>query len=80
MDECRTCRAPVIWSEHELTGNLAPIDAKPVEGGNVVLMVDEDATRYRVLSKNADGKLFGAQGNTHTNHFATCPDSKEHRR
>ncbi len=79
MDECRTCRAPVIWSEHERTGKLAPIDAAPVEGGNIVLMDDAAPIRYRVLSMDAD-RSFDAQGITHTNHFATCPDSKKHRR
>lgn len=47
---------------------MAPIDVDPVEGGNVMLMVDEDVTRYRII------KPEDQADERHTNHFATCPD------
>lgn len=68
MSECRSCDAPVIWAVHIGTGKVAPIDVDPVEGGNVMLMVDEDVTRYRII------KPEDQADERHTNHFATCPD------
>jgi hypothetical protein len=72
---CRSCRAPVIWLEHESTGKPAPIDAEPVgAAGNI--LVDEAAGTYRVTTVGDDRQSAVDRGEPlHKNHYATCPQS-----
>ncbi len=71
--KCSKCGAPIVWAKHFKTGKANPIDADPVEKGNIVL--NDDGT-YRVVAPDApirDGaKLF-------VSHFMTCPNAKDFR-
>lgn len=64
---CRSCMAAIVWREHARTGAVAPIDAEPVEGGNIRLLPDG---RYEVA---AEPDLFGEP--RYVSHYATCPDA-----
>ena len=71
--QCRSCGAPILWVL-TAAGNKQPLDAEPVKDGNIIL-VDGVAHTLR-------GDLFEEKhdGPRYKSHFATCPNSKEHRR
>lgn len=84
MAFCRSCSAPVIWVETEATaekpGRLMPLDADPdqptralrVEGGNIVFVGGQNPRGAPIVRYAKNGM--------HRSHFATCPNSKSHRR
>lgn len=47
-EACRSCRAPIVWVTHVLTGKPAPLDAAVDLNGNCVLY---DNGTYAVLRK-----------------------------
>lgn len=69
---CRTCGAPVRWVK-TASGRAMPLDAEPVERGNVVL---RDGRAVYVSKGNP------AEQNEprYVSHFATCPQSRDWRR
>ena len=73
MSLCRSCGADVLWATTVVTGKAIPLDADPVDDGNVVIRNGS----AHVLSKNnpvrSDETRYRA-------HWATCPNAKEHRR
>jgi hypothetical protein len=71
VSRCRSCGAEIVWAMHEFTRRRMPLDAEPIEAGNVAL---EDGVA-RVLRPNSP-----YQGPRYVSHFATCPNAKEHRR
>lgn len=78
MGEITTCRgskcsAQIRWVR-TTAGELMPIDAEPVLGGNVEL-IDDGTTA--VVHGQPD--LF-ADTPRYVSHFATCPNAKEFRR
>jgi len=70
VSQCRSCDAPIIWA-HTSTGRLMPVDANPVEGGNLSLKQVGDRIEAQVVEPGK-GK--------YVSHFATCPQSKAWRR
>lgn len=74
MAACSTCRAPIFWRRNIATNKAIPVDRVPVVGGNVVLVGD---AQCRFLSRDA---AAGADVTTYTSHFATCPNSGQHRK
>lgn len=65
------CDAPVYWLSHERTGATAPIDAAPVEDGNV--LADLEAGTYSVLGTVEARERARQQGlELRKNHWATC--------
>lgn len=81
-NECNSCGAPVTWATNDSSGKPAPIDTAPVENGNVVMLGvnGRGEHTYHVLTKadRAEGTHDFRQ--KFTSHFATCPESKQHRR
>lgn len=80
---CRSCRAPIVWA---LTskGRLMPIDADPVDGGNISLveittMQDWEPRLMAVVHPERQASLLD-DGEQHVAHFTTCPQADEHRR
>lgn len=67
MSVCKSCGAPIMWRTNRITGKKVPVDAKPVEGGNVKLI---SATDVIVAAKGSG---------THVLHFVACPDAAKHR-
>lgn len=72
MNNCRSCGAPIFWARTTTRKNI-PIDADPVDNGNVELTRTWDGP-FRVVSVVAPGD------GTHVSHFVTCPDASDHRR
>lgn len=70
---CRSCNARIIWAR--TTGDRAmPVDAEPVDGGNIELTMQG----HRVVATVTDAPtLFGPA--LRTSHFATCPDADKWR-
>jgi hypothetical protein len=67
VSACRSCGASITWHPTP-AGNLMPVDAEPVEGGNLVV-VNGVALTAGMLD----------EGPRYVSHFATCPDADEHR-
>jgi hypothetical protein len=66
ITKCNSCGAEIFWVVTE-AGRRMPVDAKPVENGNIMVTDDGKAS----YSKGAD--LF-QPGPRYVSHFATCPD------
>ena len=77
MSRCKSCTAEVFWAR-TASGKLIPIDADPVEGGNVHIVTRRaDGTPATVRVAIQDEPHPGYD--TYVSHFATCPDAREHR-
>ena len=72
-EPCKSCGAKMIWTVTEKGRNM-PIDPLPVLNGNIDLTKREDDT-YLAKYKKADPEKTG-----YVSHFATCPNSRQHRR
>lgn len=75
MSTCRSCRRPVRWAVTP-AGKRMPVDPEPVEGGNLLLALD-DPPVARVVDP---AQLVIDDGQRFVSHFATCPNADEHRR
>lgn len=75
MSRCSTCRAEITWVK-TAAGKSMPLDAEPTEDGNVVLV---NGLAVVLHARGAEG--VAAVGATrYTPHWATCPQSAQHRR
>lgn len=83
ISKCRSCGQPIIWAIMKKSGKKNPLDAHPVETGNVILYDDlsggpekyaEVLSKEELAVKHADGELL------HVSHFATCSKAASHRR
>jgi hypothetical protein len=81
---CRSCGAEIVWAV-TTEGRRMPVDAQPVDGGNL-LLTPADHRRpageptATVVGKRAQPTLFGDDGPRYVSHFVTCPDAARHRR
>lgn len=75
---CRSCAAPIVWATTP-AGRLIPIDAQPVDDGNVAVHRSLDGVHMyaRVLKVGEEPEPGEGRG---TSHFATCPNADAHRR
>lgn len=84
--ECRSCHAPVIWAVTK-KGKREPVDAAPVENGNIVLFDDrlgpDEQGRAQILAhhlgKNSGGAMDLGE-DKYVSHWFTCPHAKDWRR
>jgi hypothetical protein len=79
---CRSCGAAVIWTR-TAAGKAMPVDAEPVDGGNVLLSrgpADVGIPTATVVGKRVQPSIFGDDSPRYTSHFATCPHADTHRR
>lgn len=76
---CRSCGAEVIWAIHERTGKTAPIDARPVPDGSIVLLplTMFGETPYRILGLAE--RTTPGDNDRYTPHYQTCPDARRYR-
>lgn len=74
-NRCRSCRAAVIWARLEPKMSWAPIDVEPVPNGNIGLrkVAGEIIGHYIKKDEQYDHPR-------RTNHFATCPYAKQHKK
>ena len=72
--KCRSCGAEIIWIRSAATGSLMPLDAEPVEGGNVVV---KDGMAHVMR-----GDLFEEMldGPCYQSHYVTCPQAAKWRK
>lgn len=68
---CRSCGAKILWVELGSTRRM-PVDAEPVEGGNVLLRGG-----FAEIIKPQE-VLPGTP--LYKSHFATCPHADQHRK
>jgi hypothetical protein len=82
---CRSCHAPMLWVAMP-SGKRNPLDEQPDRLGNVLLVEHTndagEAWRLGVVLHNPDllDELRELGVPLYRSHFATCPDSDEHRR
>jgi len=87
LGRCRWCHDPILWLPNLASGRLAPINASPEPGGNV-LLIGPPGNRlgYRVLGGDERDAAdpthadLDAQPLLHVNHWATCPSVRAARR
>ncbi len=70
---CRTCRAPIIFAVTD-RGRRIPLDPVRVPDGNMEVSVADDGTLRAFVVKP------GSAPTLYKTHFATCPNSAQHRR
>lgn len=77
---CGSCGHPVIWTVTH-NGKRMPVDAEPVEGGNVRLRGEADGERVIAEYPGKEApSLFGDDRERYVSHFATCPQAQSWRR
>ena len=82
MATCRSCLAPITWAI-SVHGRPIPIDAEPVEGGNLVLVDgthDTDRGAEPVTIARRPDALLEPDLPRYVAHFTTCPNADEHRK
>ncbi len=80
---CRSCGAPIVWARTN-SGKAMPVDAEPVEDGNVVLRTgpDQSVTAYVLSKRDAEGIQLDmyVSRDLYVSHFTTCPTANTWRR
>ena len=75
---CKSCGAPITWTvTHK--GKRMPVDAEPVENGNITLRRDGDEVIAEYPGKEHPS-LFEDEGARYVSHFSTCPERAEWRK
>jgi hypothetical protein len=77
IEACRSCKAPVVWGVTTKNGATMPVDAEPVDDGNIELRPGAHG-KGAVATVLTGPSLLG--GPLRKSHFATCPDAEEWRR
>ena len=78
VKHCRSCGAAVIWCVTH-NGKRMPVDAEPVEGGNLVLRQEGEKVIAEYPGKGHPS-LFEDDQPTYVSHFATCKYADDWRR
>lgn len=74
---CSSCGARVIWCK-TVTGKNMPVDAEPVENGNLVIRKRGSNMLALVIKAEQREDVEGQP--RYVSHFATCPNSRSHRK
>ena len=74
LSNCRSCSAEIRWVKTEQGKNM-PVDADPVDDGNLAVDWDQGVCHYLKPPDQDD-----YTGRRYTSHFATCPNAKQHRK
>jgi hypothetical protein len=73
---CRSCNAPIIWSE-TITGKPMPLDQEPALDGNIVLGLRSGKTPLALVQTKQQLERLRAKGELlYKSHFVTCPQSR----
>lgn len=78
-EPCRSCGAAIIWARTVFNGTPIPVNADPVDHGNILLMEDHDSHRLTALVLPPGDERITTQ-TTYSAHFVTCPDGDKWRR
>lgn len=71
ISQCRSCHKRIIWTTNVSSGKRTPVDAEPVEQGNIILVSGNDGPESRVLTHDELAKRATRSG-LYVSHFATC--------
>jgi hypothetical protein len=79
--ECSGCKAFMLWALTP-SGAKAPIDYRPAESGNVLLLQPSGFGELLAVTLSGDGLQRARQRgmDLRTNHYATCPEAEQFRR
>jgi hypothetical protein len=72
IGKCSACERPIIWATTS-TGKAMPVDAVPVDHGNVLLFPSVDEGRFVALVLGRLELVHQNGRERYTSHFATCP-------
>ncbi|MBL8824870.1 MAG: hypothetical protein JNJ77_19950 [Planctomycetia bacterium] len=72
VSQCRSCGAQIYWVQTVLGRNM-PVDAIPVDDGNVIF-IDQKAHVIRA------GEEVPEDARRYVSHFSTCAQAKKHRK
>jgi hypothetical protein len=83
--ECRSCSAEILWVIWPRSGKWMPVDAAPdtrplPEGGDILLTLHGGPFGELRAAKWDPGGYEPTPRNRYTSHFATCPNTNQHRR
>ena len=74
---CGSCGEAIVWAITD-SGRHMPLDAVPVDTGNVAVHRDKSGElRARVLKHGDTVADWETRGNSH---YATCPHADQHRK
>lgn len=71
MANCKSCNAEIEWVESERTGKPMPLDAGPIENGNLVVV------NGRARGFTAEDVRLARE--RRRSHFASCPNAADFR-
>lgn len=75
-EQCRTCRAPIIWTTTD-RGKDMPVDAEPTASANLLVYREGNGpVRSRVVAAHL---AFG-RTDLRLSHFVKCPQADRWRR
>lgn len=85
MSRCRSCDAPVVWVETEARadkpGKRMPLDADPSDTSRALKVDDGNLVMVATTGDGTPVVRYVPKGPNHyRSHFASCPNSKAHRR
>lgn len=77
--ECKSCKAPILWVKWPNSGKAMPIDDAPGTGVNHTVVVTHSLKMNTLWAEKYDESRH--QGRRRfVSHFVTCPQAKQHRR
>jgi hypothetical protein len=78
VSTCRSCGAAIVWAQTAV-GKRMPVDAEPVDGGNLVLVYPSPGATPLALHTPPEQQLFDDPPR-YVSHFSTCPHADQHRK
>lgn len=73
---CGSCHSEIEWATSE-AGRAIPIDAQPVDDGNLAVRRVGNELHSRVVKPDDE---LGPDEKRGVSHFATCPNANQHRK
>ncbi|MDF3309787.1 hypothetical protein P3H15_32735 [Rhodococcus sp. T2V] len=80
IQQCRSCREPIVWTVTKHSGKRLPVNPEPTEKGDV-LVEHRGSVLYSGIVLAAYREQQLKDGNPlYLSHFATCPQSAQWRK
>lgn len=75
--KCRSCHAPIAWVTMAGSNKANPLDPEPSPKGNILVAANYTA---QAMPVNECDRLRAEGYSLYLSHFATCVNSKSHRK